>query len=68
MSTMDAKQVQNLIRRAKGNRPIRDLAAEWGVDHSYLHRMMTGDREPSDEVLKILQLYRVVSYQTRKSK
>ena len=65
---MDTKQVQNLIRRAKGDRSIRALADEWAVDHASLYKIMTGEREPNDDVLKALRLYRVVSYMPRKSK
>lgn len=65
---MNADTVQKMIRQAKGDGTIRALAERWGIDYAYLYRMMIGEREPSDEVLRILGLVRVVTYAKTKSK
>lgn len=65
---MNIETVRQMIRAAKGNGSIRALAARWGIDHSYLHRMLEGEREPSDDVLMRLGVERVITYRRRKSK
>jgi transcriptional regulator with XRE-family HTH domain len=43
---------------------LREMAAHLGIDHTYLHRLRTGEKtEPSDEVLRKLGLRRVVTYE-----
>lgn len=42
---------------------LRHMADMLGIDHTYLHRLRTGEKtEPSDEVLRKLGLRRVVYY------
>lgn len=65
---MNIQTVRQMIRQAKGTGSIRALAARWGIDHTYLHRMMEGEREPSDDVLRLLGLERLVTYRRTKSK
>lgn len=43
---------------------LREMAGHLGIDHTYLHRLRTGEKtEPSDEVLRKLGLRRVVYYE-----
>ena len=64
---MDANKVRRLLRRHQGELSIREFAALWNMDHGYLHRIISGKREPNDDVLANLGLEKVTTYRTIKS-
>lgn len=51
---MDRMQIAGRLRKARGNRTVREVAYECGIAHSTLTMYETGQRVPKDEIKKKL--------------
>lgn len=60
---METPVIKAAARLIKQHGSIRKAAEAIGIDYVYLHRLHTGEKtNPSDEVLRLLGLERVVTY------
>lgn len=63
MKNLTADDVRALMRKKIAGRSYREAAKEFGVEHTYLYRMVTGERQPCDAILDALGLKRVTVYE-----
>ena len=60
---MTADEVRTLLRARLGTRTHDVLAAEMGVTQGYLSKVLAGDCNPGEKLLRQLGLRKVVRYE-----
>ena len=60
--------LKTAVLAAKGKRSWRQFSAELGVSHSYVYNIAYGTEKPSDRLLALLGLERVVTYRKSNGK
>jgi len=66
---MDAEAVRNLLdKHVRESGSLRKWAKQYNGEAAFACRVINGEREPSDTILNILGLERVVTYRKKGSK